>query len=232
MVRPSYHKGINYFDVNYHRGGRWYAAHFPLSSRIARRAPAEFSPPLPFEASGYYVWHPTALRRIADDLPEVKLVLMLRDPMERAYSAWKHESARGFETEPFVRALRLEASRLEGELERMTSDERYESHAYRHLAYAARSDYTSQLRRVYSSIPKDRVHVVYSEEFFSQPHIEMARLERFLGAQPYDQIVFEQHNARPSGSMPEEARSFLLERLAETYASIADLVGRPAPWAR
>ena len=73
-----------------------------------------------FEACTYYLFHPFAMERIAADFPDIKLVAMLRDPVERAYSAYKHELARGFETEAdFDRALELEDERLDGEIERM-----------------------------------------------------------------------------------------------------------------
>ena len=56
------------------------------------------------------MFHPLAAERIARDLPEVKLVVALRDPVERAYSAHAHEFARGYETEPFERAIEMEAA--------------------------------------------------------------------------------------------------------------------------
>lgn len=230
MTRPSFHKGINYFDLNYGRGPGWYAAHFPLRVTDTFRTPRAYSPSLPFEASGYYIFHPAALPRIAQDLPAVKIVLMLRDPMERAYSAWKHEHARGFESEPFLRALELEDSRLEGEVERMLADPSYVSHAHRHLAYASRSDYVPQIERLLTLFPVEQVHVVYSEDFFATPEQEMSALMTFLDAQDHPSITFDRHNARPSGSMPREARDVLQDKLHRTYHDISDLVGRPSPW--
>ena len=102
----NYHKGVNYFDVNYDRDFSWYQGHFPtaacLRKRSRRRRPAT---PITFEASGYYMFHPCAAERMARHLPDVRILAMLRDPVERAYSAYKHELARGFETESFERAL-------------------------------------------------------------------------------------------------------------------------------
>ena len=64
------------------------------------------------EASPYYMWHPLVPDRIAKDLPDVKLIVLLRDPVERAYSGHAHEFARGFETETFEAAIDLEDGRL------------------------------------------------------------------------------------------------------------------------
>src|SRR5262249_32601589 len=90
VMSPAFRKGINYFDLNYFRGERWYTGHFPISE-IARRHASSYGEPMAFEASGYYMYHPFALERMARDLPRVKLVAMLRDPAERAFSPYKHE---------------------------------------------------------------------------------------------------------------------------------------------
>ena len=68
-----------------------------------------------FESSPYYLFHPLSAERIARDLPGVKVLVLVRDPVERAYSAHAHELARGYETEQFERALELEEERLRGE---------------------------------------------------------------------------------------------------------------------
>ena len=108
VVKAVLHKGVHYFDLNYSHPLGWYRAHFPLTARAARATPASQTA-VTFESSPYYLFHPLAAGRIAADLPAVKLLVLVRDPVERAYSAWAHERARGFETEPFERALELEA---------------------------------------------------------------------------------------------------------------------------
>jgi hypothetical protein len=101
VFRPTVSKGIGYFDVGYQHGPRWYRGHFPLSSAVRRRSGGRGQC---FESSGYYSFHPSAAARIASDLPDVKIVLMVRDPVERAFSAWKHEKRRGFEDLDFAAA--------------------------------------------------------------------------------------------------------------------------------
>lgn len=92
-----------------------------------------------------------ALDRIAADLPDVKLVVLVRDPGERAYSAHAHEAARGYEDLSFAAALEAEEGRLDGEVERLLGDPAYESHAHRHQAYRSRGEYAVQLERAAAS---------------------------------------------------------------------------------
>src|SRR6478609_8924353 len=129
VARPTASKGIRYFELEYHRGPRWYAGHFPLKALARRKHGPDV---VTFESSGYYSFYPLAAARIARDLPGVKVVMMVREPVERAYSAHRHELARGFETEEFEAALALEEERLAGEVERMTADPSYESFHHRH----------------------------------------------------------------------------------------------------
>ncbi len=231
VVRPSFHKGVNYFDINYHRGPDWYAGHFPLRRTATRRVPPG-TQPVVFEASGYYMFHPLALERAVRDLPNVKLIAMLRDPVERAFSAWKHESARGFETEPFMVALAREDERLAGESERLTSEPGYYSKAHRHHAYRHRGEYLDLLRPVTQLVPRAQLHIMYSEDFFVSPDREFRVLTDFLGIPPQKGMQFERFNARPSTSMPSDARTYLTEHFRPRRGPLEDFVGRSAPWPR
>lgn len=230
VVRPTFNKGINYFDLNYERSEDWYRAHFPLASTIRRRGSAN-SRLETFEASGYYIFHPLAPARIARDLPGVKIVAMLRDPVERAYSAWKHESARGFDPMSFEQAIEEESQRTRGERERLRAEPGYQSFAYRHYSYVARGDYVAQLHSFLDHMPSSHLHVVYSESFFVTPEREFAMLADFLGIGAVAGLRFDQHNARPSGPMPGQSR----EKLTAAFEGQADeleaLVGRRPPWA-
>lgn len=230
-VRPARHKGIYYFDLNYHRGPAWYRGHWPIA-RPARRRAAGGGEPVAFEASGYYIFHPAALGRVARDLPAVKLLVMLRDPVERAYSAYKHEYAGGFERAgSFEEALALEDERLAGESERMQRDPRYESFSHRHHAYRHRGHYAEQLERVFALFPRAQVHIVQSEAYFSQPAEEYQRVLEFLGLRPFRPPSFTRPKAHPSQPMAASTRTGLRNHYAPHDERLARLLGRPPLWA-
>jgi Sulfotransferase domain len=230
LMPPTFHKGVNYFDLNYYRGAQWYRAHFPLTE-VARRRAGHHGPPVAFEASGYYLYHPQAAERLGHDMPGVKLVVMLRDPVERAFSAYKHELARGYEQEGFGRALELEDRRLAGETERMRADPAYESIAHRHHSYRHRGQYAEQLERVYEFFPRSQVHVIDSATYFSQPAQEYQRLLEFLGVRP-SEPGFATANARPGPPMDAGCRRQLEEHFAPHDARLAALLGRQPGWVR
>lgn len=229
VARPTVFKGVNYFDLNYFRGWSWYLAHFPVSRALAWKTRHE-GPPSVFEASGYYLYHPFAMERMARDLPGAKIVVMLRDPVERAYSAYQHELARGFEWEDFLTALDLEEDRLIGEVERMRRDPTYESFSHRHHSYLHRGHYAEQLERVLRHYPRDQVHVVMSEDFFAQPGDELSSLCAFLGLQPSVDTRFDRYNAQPRSDMSSAARERLQHHYGPHDKELAGMLGKPLPW--
>ena len=154
----------------------------------------------------------------------------MRDPVERAYSAHAHELARGYETEPFERALQLEASRLEGEAERLAADPGYFSHNHQHHAYRARGQYIEQLERLEALFGRDRIHVVDSSEFWAAPEPSFHAVLDFLGLPSCATIAFERHNARPRAPMPETVRSELREHFRPFDQRLARWLGRELSW--
>lgn len=227
VVRPTVAKGIGYFDVNYDKGPRWYRGHFPLA-RLARRTHGPDA--AAFESSGYYLYHPLAPSRIARDLPGVRVVVMVREPVERAYSAHRHELARGFETEEFEAAIDLEDKRTAGEAEKIAADPSYTSFDHRHHSYLARSRYSEQIDRYLDALGPDRVYVVDADVFFADPAGEFERLRAWLGLPEWRPEKVEQWNAQPRTAMRPDLRA-RLERYFEPYdARLAEQMGRPPSW--
>lgn len=232
VAQPNFHKGVHYFDVNYQRGIGWYQGHFPVRAAARRRAAGTTDRPLAFESAGYYMHHPLAPARIAGDLPGVKLLAVLRDPVERAYSAHKHELARGFETEPFERALELEPERLAGEVEKIQADPHYLSHGHRHHSYVDRGQYADQFESLFALFPKDDILVIFSEDFFAEPEPCYDRVIDFLGLPAWRPAAFERHNARPRSPMPESVRTRLTEHFEPYDDRLAALLGEIPAWRR
>jgi hypothetical protein len=230
VLKAVRHKGVHYFDTDYERGMSWYRAHFPLQ-RTARAVQARAGvPPLTFESSPYYMFHPLAADRIADDLPGVKVIVLLRDPVERAYSAHAHELARGYETEDFETALTLEESRLDGEAERLIADPHYRSHSHQHHGYLQRGRYIEHLERLEKVFGRDRMHVVDSHRFFEDPEPVYDDVLEFLGLPHTGYPVFEQHNARPRSPMPAELRARLDEHFEPYDERLMAWLGHPVSW--
>jgi hypothetical protein len=232
VLKAVLHKGVHYFDLNYGQGLEWYQAHFPLAARARRVARSAGVAPLTFESSPYYMFHPLAPARIAADLPGVKLLVLVRDPVERAYSAHAHELARGYESEPFERALELEDERLSGEAERIMTHPGYLSHSHQHHAYRARGRYADQLEVLEALVGADRMHVVDSGDFFARPEPVYDRVLDFLGLPHRGYPAFERHNARPRTTLPAPLRASLDEHFLACDERLARWLGEIPSWRR
>jgi hypothetical protein len=233
MMDALLHREVHYFDTGYGHGMAWYQGHFPLRATARLAARAAGSDPVTFESSPYYMFHPLAAGRIARDLPGVKLLVLLRDPVERAYSAHAHETARGYETEPFERAIQLEPQRLAGEAERIISDPGYNSLSHQHHAYRARGQYAEQLERLESLFGRDRIHVIDSGEFFTSPQPVYDAILDFLGLPHRGYPPFARHNARPRSSpMPPDLRAELTRHYQPYDQRLTDWLSHEPSWRR
>ncbi|KUL36621.1 sulfotransferase domain-containing protein [Actinoplanes awajinensis] len=235
VLKAVLHKGVHYFDTSYERGIDWYRAHFP-SRRSAEKIAEKYGVPAQtFESAPYYMYHPQAVARIAGDLPFAKLVVLVRDPVERAYSQHHHEVARGFETErDFGRAVALEPARLHRKEERLASDPGYYSFAHQHHAYRARGEYARYLSVMAQHVGRERIHVVESERFFAEPEPVYDEVCAFLGLPPnLGRPVFEQHNARPrQADMDPDLRRELSAYYQSHDEALAGWLGHTPIWRR
>ncbi|HVY78853.1 MAG TPA: sulfotransferase domain-containing protein [Solirubrobacterales bacterium] len=219
-VRPPVRKEVHFLDHEFERGPSWYRAHF------ARRRPGTVTG----EATPYYLFHPLAARRAAAVVPGARLVVLLRDPIDRAFSQHNHERVLGFETLPFEAALAAEAERLAGEEERILAEPRYRSFCHQHHSYLARGRYVGQLQRWLECFDRDRVLVLAAEDLFADPRGVVLQTQEFLGLEPLP----------PSDTSPRNARSYapiepaLRERLTAGFAAenrrLYELVGREFAW--
>jgi Sulfotransferase domain len=227
VFAPVLYKEVHYFDLAYHRGLGWYRSRFPLQTREWLTGTAGVA----FESTPYYMFHPLAPERIARDLPGVKLLVLVRDPTERAYSAHAHEVFLRYETEPFERALELEATRLEGEAERIVAEPGYASFSHQHHAYRTRGQYTEQLERLEKIFGQERIHVVDSEAFFRTPEPVYDAVLEFLGLPHRGYPPFKAHNARARSSpMPGSVRAALEEHYRPYDERLAKWLGRDPSW--
>ena len=233
ILKAVLHKGVHYFDTSYHRGMAWYRGHFPMQRSAEKILQRYGVPAQTFESSPYYMYHPQAAARIAHDLPGTKLVVLVRDPVERAYSQHHHEVARGFERErDFGNALALEPARLHRQEERLAQDPGYYSFAHQHHAYRARGEYARYLGGMAQHVGRDRIHVVESERFFTHPDEVYDEVLTFLGLPTHlDRPEFERHNARPRQSdMEPSLRAELTAHYAPHDEALSRWLGRMPVW--
>jgi sulfotransferase family protein len=229
ITGPSF-KEVSFFDRHYTRGPAWYRAHLPARPRQWPTRLRNGRWPSVGEASPSYLFHPLAPERVASLMPWARLIAVLRNPVDRAFSHYQHEVALGREPLSFEDALDAEEERMRGELERMAADPSYFSHAWWNYTYASRGRYAEQLERWYASFPREQVLVVLSDELSQEPDETYARVLDFLGVRPYQLSSFPRIFSREYDEMPAATRARLETEFAEPNQALAELLGRELPW--
>jgi Sulfotransferase domain len=225
-------KGVHFFDTSYGRGMAWYASRFPTRAYgwyVRRRHGTGL---VTGEASPYYLFHPHVPYRVAEHLPGVKLIVLLRDPVARAYSHFQHETARGFETLSFEEAVDAEPQRLAAELERMRREPLYNSFAHQHHSYLARGLYHDQLATWWSRFPREQFLVLSSERFFAEPDRTFAQALDFLDLPAFTPPTYERHNAYDYRQLSDSVRRRLVDHFQEPNRRLYAALGEDLGWSR
>ena len=223
QVRTPATKELHFLTDRHERGHDWYLGQYP---------PAIPHDAVAGEATPYALFHPLAPVRLARIAPHAKLIALLRNPVDRAYSQYLLERSRGFETLDFTSALDAEADRLAGEEARILEDPTYVSEAHKHFSYLARGDYTPQLERWFASVPRDQVLVLRSEDLYAQPAETFARVASFLGIAPELDAPFAAHNRSAGPPLDPAIRTRLTTHFAAKNARLAELLGWDPEWDR
>ena len=219
IAGPSW-KEVSFFDRHWWRGEAWYRGQFPL--RAGERLVGEASPS--------YLFHPLAPERARSLVPGAKLVALLRDPVDRAYSQYQHEVALGREPLSFEDALAAEDERLVGEVERLIADPRAFSRAWWDHTYTARGRYAEQLERWLEAFPREQLLVVRTEELGERPAETYASILAFLGAEPHELPHYPRVFDRDYEPMSAETRAALAATFAEPNRRLEALLGRELGW--
>jgi hypothetical protein len=224
-VRPGLFKEAHFFDLRFDRGERWYRSVFPLRMRL-QRAHA-----LTGEASPYYLFHPLAAERAAQVIPNARLIVLLRDPVERAWSHYRHEVAAGHEQLEFMAALEAEPQRLAGAEDAVRTGSAPElAERHRRFGYVARGRYAEQLARWFAVFPREQVLVLKAEDLFQDPAETWRVTQEFLGLPFARHDSFAAHNAQPSLGLPPEVRASLVETFREPNEELVSLLGPQFRW--
>ncbi len=207
-------KEVHYFDIKYGATERWYRSNFPL--RRSGRMTGEASP--------YMLFHPLAPERAARDLPATtKFIVLLREPVQRAISAYWLNRQEDTERKPFRDAIEAEEQRLAGQDELVRRGERSKRHQF--YSYVARGRYAEQLQRWFSHVDRDRLLVVTSEDLFSSP-ATAAEILAWLDLPAFDR-PFPQANAASRHADADADVVAALRRRFEPYnRELEELLGR------
>ncbi|ABM76889.1 sulfotransferase family protein [Prochlorococcus marinus] len=167
-------KELQYFTLNSEKSVNWYSSFFDESRPGQLRA----------EITPYYLFHPAAPKRILKLNPAMKMIVLLRDPVERALSQYFHAQRLGFEDLSPDEAFAAESNRLVNSSEIVMRPGGVHVSHQKH-SYLNRSCYDKQIRRYYDFFSPSQFLIIRSEDFFAQPDDFQRQIECFLDLSPF-----------------------------------------------
>ena len=211
---PIMNKELHYFDLHYKRGDRWYRAQFPFNH--TNKVSGEKSP--------YYLFHPLSPERAYEFNKNFRILVLLRDPVKRAYSHYNHEIENGREYRPFRVAVEQEINNVKKDHKKiMNSDINY-SFTHQRYSYFMRGLYEEQLNLWLSYFPKESIYIQRSEKFFEEPQTVCSEIFQFLDLPDYKPNTKTRYNPGKYNPMKESDKFWLANlyknpniRLAKKY---------------
>ena len=180
--------------------------HFP---RVARSTIAGECTP------SYLYWKPAA-ERIWQYNPKIKLLVLLRNPIDRAFAHWNMQRFKGREPLDFLEAVKEEKIRIAGA----------PPIEARRFAYVDRGLYAQQLERFFQFFPREQVKVVKFENFQTQQRETRDSIFSFLGLKPLAAVRSRDRNVVPyERAMNWEEKVFLFNNFANDIAKLEQLLG-------
>jgi hypothetical protein len=173
LVEPAARKELHFFDQPEHfdNGAEWYRRCFPrLSSKDGQRS-------ITGEATPYYMFDPPVAERMAEVVPQARLIALLRNPVDRAYSHYQMQVKRGTEPRSFEEAIEQQ-----------------------HSSYVSRGIYVDQLLRWFEFFSKEQMLILKSEDFFERPVETLKVVLTFLDLPDWQPEASELQQRRHTGT--------------------------------
>ena len=230
-IEPCVVKEPRFFDMYYHRGLNWYRMNFPSKWQKFVFNKIKHKKFMTGEASGAYLQNPHAPRRVHSLNPNMKLILLLRNPVDRAFSHYKRKVKNGSEKLSFEEVIEQEQSRIEGEQEKMEKNENYYSPIYHSLAYLTTGLYSIRLKRWLKYFSMEQILVLENGEFLLDPETVYNQAVEFLDLPKWKLPKYEKFSKQKlSMDMDSKTRDKLLEICKPYNEELYSLIGKRFDW--
>jgi len=221
-IVPSFRKEIHYFDIHHERGIQWYRANFPLRALLRRRISGEATP--------NYLAIPEVPERMARVVPEARLIALLRNPVERAHSAWKLRTYERGETRSFARAVEDEITGAAPTWDGVSDARQERWRRSKRFAYLDKSRYAEHLALWLEHFDADRMLIVQSEKLFAMPDETLRTIEDFLAISHDQGLGLPRVNYTRPSEIDTALRKDLVEHFAPLHNDLEQLTGQVFNW--
>jgi hypothetical protein len=220
-IKGSFIKELNYFNHNWDRSLEWYSSAFPFPGHWAS---------VVMEATTDYLYHPFTPERVKQTLPTPKLIVLLRNPVHRAYSHYQHEVRQGREDLGFQEALEQQEERIKSTRLKYFTDPTYQGIGKLHYNYKDRGIYADQLERWFRHFDRDQFFIQSSSYFWSDTSAFLEELGDFLNVNLSGIQTGKKYNENTYPNLDKATRDYLTAYYSEPNQRLFELLGRRFEW--
>jgi hypothetical protein len=216
-------KEVNFYNYNYDKGLGWYRSYFPLQRQGLMAG----------DSTPTYMIHPHTPSRVFQSIPNVKLIAVLRNPIDRAYSHHNMNLSRQEISEnlSFEDAIKAEDMRIDCEMAKMLDDENYVGLNYSYFSYLRSGIYINQLKPWTDLFPRSQILVIQSERLFESPSIIYSQVLEFLNLPKYELKQYKNANPRSYLSdIKPETRKYLADYFRDYNQKLYEFLGATYDW--
>jgi len=225
-VIPAAYDEIGFFDSNYHLGINWYRSMFPTKKHMEKvKKNTEFA--ITGEDTPFYIWSPTVARRILKIIPNVKLIVLFRNPVDRAYSNYHLGVRAGSENLSFEDAIQFELDSLKNS--EIESDDDVKKYTIPR-SYIAKGFYADQLKIWLKLFKSEQLFITSTEDFESNTENILNKIYDFLEIPQINLKNLEKHKVASYPPMKDETRKFLVDLYKTHNEKLFEMIGKDFDW--
>jgi hypothetical protein len=226
-VSPAAYDEIGFFDSNFHLGLNWYRSMFPTKRRIEDIRRKE-GVAITGEDTPFYFWNPVAAKRIQKLLPNIKLITILRNPIDRAYSEYQdvvssESNSPSFETfiENEINTRRKDSS--------LITEENFEIFNQKN-SYLLKGIYVDQLKIWAGLFPKEQIFTLSTENLNSEPITALESVFQYLNLPDYKIKNTRRQKQKKYVPMNSQTRKILIEFFKPHNERLFKFIGKKFDW--
>ncbi|VXD22700.1 putative deacetylase sulfotransferase [Planktothrix serta PCC 8927] len=211
-------KEMPFWSNQVDRGLEWYFSHFPpippgYNCLVGEATPLNFN-------------HPEVPENLVKVFPNVKLILLLRNPIDRAVSHYYHWLSLKWELHSLEEAMELELEQLQDQ----TIDFWTKLTHPQFQGYLAKGLYIHFLEKWMKIFPREQFLILKSEDFYANPDRGTTQVLQFLGLPEYHLSKYHQYNTRPYPPLSKSTRALLKDYFQPYNQQLEDFLGIRLNW--
>ena len=217
---------LGFFDSNFHLGLNWYRSLFPtLFSKWIVKQKKQFA--ITGEDTPFYIWNPLVAKRILKIIPNIKLIVLFRNPVDRAYSNYHLGVRAGSEKLSFEDAIQMELKKLDKINDEIEQDvDKYTTPR----SYIAKGFYADQLKVWLELFSSEQLMIVSTEDLESNPQKTLDRIYNFLKIPKNHKLIPEKQKIASYPKMKNKTREFLIDLYKKNNAELFTMIGQKFDW--